>query len=349
MKPDMIFTDNYSEGCKLCHEGRWLCIFLTHLCDAGCRFCPSPHKNDHTHSALGANPIEILSHIKNQDYAGISFSGGDPFIVFDRLLEFLRFFKTELPDYYYWAYSSGRNLNEEKIRLIAQHGLNEIRFNIAALKYDSADILKTIELAKKHVEFVAVEIPSIPDDYNKLVKVLPILDRIGVDYLNLHEYIIVPALHQQNNLQSASFRLNYEIEIIYHTNSQRNTEEIIKYCQGMNLKININNCSLMKKEYQMKMRRLKMGRMMMNVFEKLTDEGFLVSYISIPVNVEEKDLDTYFADKSTSFLNEFMIRESMAYSVLQNKNKTLVKLTFLPPLELTGRRKLISKEIITEL
>jgi uncharacterized protein len=349
MKPDMIFTDNYSKGCKLCQEGRWLCIFLTHLCDAGCGFCPSFHKGDHTHSALGDNPSEILSHIKNQDYSGISFSGGDPFIVFDRMLEFLAFFKTELPDYYYWAYSSGRNLNEEKIRLIAQHGLNEIRFNIAALKYDSADILKTIELARKYLEFVAVEIPSIPDDYNKLAKVLPKLDRIGVDYLNLHEYIIVPALNQQNTPHSASFLLNYESEINYHVNSQHNTKEIIKYCQETNLTIKINNCSLLKKEYQMKMRRLKMGRMMINAFEKLTDEGFLVCYISMPVNIEGKDLDNYFADKAPSFLNQFMIKESMANSILQDKNKTLIKLTFLPPLELTGRRKLISKEIITEL
>jgi uncharacterized protein len=345
----MIFNDNYSQGCKLCQEGKWLCIFLTHLCDAECKFCPSFYKDDRIHSTFGNNPNEILSHIKTKEYSGISFSGGDPFKVFDRMLEWQTVFKTELPDYYYWAYSNGLNLDENKIRIIAQNGLREIRFNIAAMKYNSAGILKTIEMSKKHIEFVAVEIPSIPDDYNKLSQVLPILDSIGVDYLNLHEYILVPSLHTQNLQQSAAFRLNHEVDINYHSKSQFNTEQIIKFCQERNLKIKINNCSLLKKEHQMKMRRLSMGRIVMNNFEKLTDEGFLVCYACIPGTIEEKDLNNYFDDKSQEFLNNLLIKESDAGSYLGTGKQTLVKLTFLPPLELSGKRKLISTEIINDI
>jgi pyruvate formate-lyase activating enzyme-like uncharacterized protein len=345
----MIFNDNYSQGCKLCQEGKWLCIFLTHLCDAECKFCPSFYKDDRIHSTFGNDLSEILSHIKTQEYSGISFSGGDPFKVFDRMLEWLTEFKTELPDYYYWAYSNGLNLDENKMRIIAQNGLREIRFNIAALKYNSAGILKTIEMSKKYIEFVAVEIPSIPDDYNKLSQVLPILDSIGVDYLNLHEYILVPSLHKQNLQQSATFRLNHEVDINYHTKSQLNTEQIIKFCHEKNLKIKINNCSLLKKEHQMKMRRLSMGRIMRNSFEKLTDEGHLVCYACIPGSADEKDLKNYFDNKSLEFLDYLLINESEAGLCLVNEKKTLVRLTFLPPLELTGKRKLISTEIITAL
>ena len=89
----MINTDNYSTGCRLCQQGKWLCIFLTHLCDAGCRFCPSLHKDDRIFSALGNHYNEILEHIKCQDYSGISFSGGDPIMVFGRLLQWLKKFK----------------------------------------------------------------------------------------------------------------------------------------------------------------------------------------------------------------------------------------------------------------
>jgi uncharacterized protein len=337
----MISTDNYSTGCKLCQQGKWLCIFLTHLCDAGCKFCPSPHKDDRICSTFGSDHNEILEHVKYQDYAGISFSGGDPFIVFDRLSEWLRMFKNELPHFYFWIYSSGLYVDEKKIKILAANGLNEIRYNIAAMNYNSGNILKTLELSKKYIEFVTVEIPSIPEDHKKITEILQVLDNIGIDYLNLHEYILVPTILSQCFQESLTYRLNHEIDLNYHAQSQRNTEKIIQYVKGNGLKIKINNCSLLKKENQMKMRRLKMGELSINEFETLTNEGFLVSYACMPVKIEIKHLKDYFSVDDPEVFDNYIIKAQDVKKCLEKDTSTLLKLTYLPPMDLKSKRKLI--------
>lgn len=343
---EMTNSDNFSKGCQLCQEGKWLCIYLTHLCDAGCKFCPSPHNDDRIYSGLGNDYQEILKHIENQDYSGISFSGGDPFKVFDRLLEWLNILHNHLPHYYFWIYSSGLGVSEEKIRLLADAGLHEIRFNIAAMNYHSGNIIQTIRLARKYLGFVSIEIPSIPEDFEKLAGILPILDDLGVDYLNLHEYILTPALEEQNIDHGIPYRLNYEVDLRYHAGSRGNTEQIIKYCMDRKLNIQINNCSLVKKENQMKMRRIKMGELFTNEFTALTDDGFLVSYASVPAIIEDRNLDSYISNEDPDGFDNYIINPEKIYEGSPNITSTVIKLTFLPPIDLKSKRRLINVEIV---
>ena len=138
-----------SRGCQLCQQGKWLCIFLTYKCNSGCHFCPAPHKDDHVHSAFGNQKEEILSYLIENNFEGISFSGGDPFVVFDRLLEWLIFFKERLPDYYYWVYTNGLAVDRNKLEQLATEGMKEIRFNIAATEYLSPYIWEKIKIARQ--------------------------------------------------------------------------------------------------------------------------------------------------------------------------------------------------------
>jgi len=344
----MINTDNYSTGCKICQQGKWLCIFLTHLCDAGCKFCPSPHKDDRIFSDLGDSYQEIFEHLKGNNYLGISFSGGDPILVFDRLIEWLHAFKSNLPHLYLWLYSTGLNVDAKKLSLLADNGLNEIRFNIAAMNYKNGNILKTIELAKKHIEFVAIEIPSIPDDYEKLIEVLPKLDCLGVDYLNMHEYLLVNPSEKLEFQHNKSYLLNYEIELNYHTESQQNTDRIKQFCIENKLKIKVNNCSLLKKENQMKLRRLSMGALLKNEYETLTDDGFLVRYASVPVKIDKGNLDSFFSIQDSDQFDNYLVRIQDLKKLRDNNFSTLIKLTYLPPISLRSVRKLIKLELLNQ-
>lgn len=271
-----MFTDNYSHGCKSCQKGKWLCIYLTYLCNANCPFCPAPMRDkDIINSSFGRNIQVILSYLNKFPFEGLSFSGGECFMVFDRMLNWLQFFKKEKPDIYYWAYTNGLDVKKSQMQDLKSAGLNELRFNIAACGYQDKKVLDTIAEAKNIFEHVAVEIPSIPEDYERFEAILPELESIGVDYLNLHEYILMPNDHNSLHAPKKDFVMNYEMKMQYHSESHENTERIKEFCNKKNMNIKINNCSLEKKEHQMLGRRITMGTLLREDHEKPTKDGFL--------------------------------------------------------------------------
>jgi len=278
-----------SRGCRSCQSGKWLCIFLTYLCNAHCAFCPAPWKQqDKIVSAFGDDPAAILKRIPRDAVKGISFSGGDCFVVFDRLVDWLSYFKQRRPDIYYWAYTNGLAADESKLKRLADTGLHEIRYNIAATNYDSPPILEQIKMATGLFEKVAVEIPSIPEDYEKVISVLSLLDRMGVAYLNLHEYILNPEKCDRRKNTTGTFLLNKSVEIQYDPRSLKNTFRIRQFCGENSLKIQINNCSLQKKENQMLQRRKTMGMLFRKKYERLTRDGLLETRLTVPYGQQKK-------------------------------------------------------------
>lgn len=301
----MRFEDNHSQGCKACQEGKWLCIFLTYLCDASCTFCPAPmHKGDTISSAFGDDPKVILEYLNQYPFKGVSFSGGECFMVYDRMLDWLKYFKEHKPNLYYWAYTNGINVNREQMEGLKNAGLNELRFNTAASGYNDPKVLDTIANATELYDHVAVEIPSIPEDLKQLKAVLPVLDKLGVNYLNLHEYILVPKDPVSNTAPKGQFLMNHEMRMQYHEHSLANTGEIKSFCHDNKLNIRINNCSLKKKEHQMLGRRLTMGTLLKEDHEKLTADGFLET-IYIPgkdeFNIMESLKRYHQIDRSSLF------------------------------------------------
>ncbi|OQX98756.1 MAG: hypothetical protein B6I20_10700 [Bacteroidetes bacterium 4572_117] len=287
----MNFEDNHSKGCQACQKGKWLCIYLTYLCNASCSFCPAPIRNkDIVNSAFGNKPDLILNYLKQYPFEGVSFSGGECFMVFDRLLNWLTLFKNNKPELYYWAYTNGIKMNNMLLRKLDDAGLDELRFNIAATGYNDAGVLQNLAYATKIFKHVTVEIPSIPEDYERLKQVLPVLNDLGVEYLNLHEYILVPNDLNTQKAPKEQFVMNYDMKMQYHKNSLSNTERIKNDCEKNDFQIKINSCSLIKKEHQMLGRRKTMGALLKENHEKLTKDGFLETiYISEKEDIATKE------------------------------------------------------------
>lgn len=279
----MNTTNQFSKGCQLCQQGKWLCIFITYKCNARCHFCPAPFKNDRIQSAFGNNKEEILSYLLQNDFGGISFSGGDPFVVFDRLMEWFTYFKKSLPDYYYWVYTNGLDADERKLEQLSAEGMNEIRFNIAATGYVSAKIWKQIKIAKKLFPYVSVEIPSIKHDYNLLEVALENLNDIGVDYLNLHDYILSESDTNSSNEPYGMFTLNKINQLKYAPSSIKNTEKIINLALEGKYNFYVNHCSMQKKEIQMIKRMQHMGKVFNDPdYDIVLEDGTICNYYRIP-------------------------------------------------------------------
>jgi len=331
----MNTTKQLSKGCQLCQKGKWLCIFLTYKCTAGCHFCPAPFKNDEIHSAFGSNKEKILNYLKESNFEGISFSGGDPFLVFDRLLEWQTFFKKELSNYYYWVYTNGLAADQEKIKKLANAGMDEIRFNIAATDYLSSKIWDRIKIARKYFSFVSIEIPSIQNDYLRLCEALNKIEDYGIDYLNLHDYIISESEMDKTNEPINYFLLNKTNQLKYTVSSVENTFKIIEYSKQKGYTFKINHCSMQQKEEQMLQRRLKMGAIFNNPeYDIEMEDGTFCNYYEyrsdFPIDkIEQYGFEKHFLLNS---INTIIPIKRLPEQLL--KGNKIVRATFIPPLEI---------------
>lgn len=282
----------------MCQEGRWLCIFLTYKCNATCHFCSAPFKDDRIYSDFGSTKEGILGYLTGNNFRGISFSGGDPFLVFERLMEWLAYFKNRLPDYYYWVYTNGLAADNRKIKKLAEAGMDEIRFNIAASGYVSENVWKSIAEARKNFRFVSVEVPSIAKDARLLKNAMENLEIYGVDYLNLHDYILSESDTESQCEKSLKFTLNKSINLKYALSSRLNTMDIQDHAKEKGYHYHINHCSMEKKEIQMNRRRLKMAGIFDDPdYDILLDDGIVVNYFLVPDKIIKSDLNGSLKDQ----------------------------------------------------
>ena len=178
-----------SPGCMTCIEGTWSCIYINNACTKHCFFCPSP-QNDSSRQPVVPENISFASvqdyikYLERFDFSGIAFSGGEPLLAIDSLLEYINEIKRTFGDrHYIWAYTNGDLATRQNLSLLKTAGLNELRFDIAANNYD----LAAVEKAVGHMETVAVEIPAIPEDVESLKPIIIEMEKVGVKYLNLHQ------------------------------------------------------------------------------------------------------------------------------------------------------------------
>jgi len=185
-------TGPLSPGCLCCVRGGWSCLFINNLCNGTCFYCPTPQisrSEPATNNLSFPNPKEYCNYVNHFNFRGVSISGGEPLMTLERTLEYLNAVRRKCdPGLHLWMYTNGILLTAEKVRMLRDAGLNELRFDISANGYR----LDRLELAAGHIPTVTVEIPAIPGDYRLLRDLLPSLADAGVAHLNLHQLRCTP-------------------------------------------------------------------------------------------------------------------------------------------------------------
>jgi pyruvate formate-lyase activating enzyme-like uncharacterized protein len=183
-----------SKGCQACKAGKWLCLFVGYNCNMNCPFCPQPKADNFVHvfDDKDLTSHGTLAEVKYylsiaENLEGISYSGGEPLLYLDKVLNIAKFVKENRKDMYQWIYTNGVLVNEETLKKLSEVGINEMRFDLAATKF-SKEIIDKIALAKKYIDRITVEIPAIPE-----IKVLMennLIDNLvamGVSQFNISE------------------------------------------------------------------------------------------------------------------------------------------------------------------
>lgn len=199
-----LHTGALSPGCEACGRGRWSCLFVHVRCDATCFFCPS--RSDAWPSASVSyaegvpfdDPERYAAYVGALGFTGVSFSGGEPMLQMARVLAWLRALRqAHGAGLRIWLYTNGRLATDEKLAALRDAGLDELRFDIAAVDYD----LEAVARAVGVIDTVTIEIPAVPEDLERVRGLLPEMQRIGVGHLHLHQLMVIgtngPALAER--------------------------------------------------------------------------------------------------------------------------------------------------------
>jgi len=277
---EALYLGALSPGCRACKDGTWDCIFTTMDCNLDCAFCFSPHTipRDYQGSQMGSTPAEIAANHERTRVEGISFSGGEPFLHPEKLFEWVAWFTSRYPDRYYWVYTNGLLASEDRLQHLAQLGVHEIRFNLAATGYHHPVVLENLSTAARLFPIVTVEIPAIPDHCDVLLSSLAGWCARGVRFLNLHELFYEPGTNSASlpGPRQAIVTPDGHRSAI-HPASREVTLAVMRRVQEEGLPLGVNDCSLQSKMRQLRGRRRLLAPLTAERYEKLVDDHLLVS------------------------------------------------------------------------
>jgi uncharacterized protein len=265
-----------SKGCLLCGQGLWSCLFITGKCNAACFYCPASQKADdqpQTQSLLFETPGRYVDYINHFGFSGVSFSGGEPLLFFDRTLDYLKHVREWCtPDLYIWMYTNGILGTRQKYCELAAAGLNEVRFDIGATSYK----LDNIRHATGCIENITIEIPAVPEEKERIKSLLPDMVKLGVTNLNLHQLRLTD--HNAPKLTQHPYTfIPAEQPVVLE--SELAALEILNFARAEDIPIGINYCSFhFKNRFQKAGFRRRIGNKAAFKGAYITEQGFTRNY-----------------------------------------------------------------------
>jgi uncharacterized protein len=187
-----VKTGQLPKGCKQCVRGEKMVLFVTGLCPRSCFFCPlSEEKMKRDVIYANERPVfnesDIISEAFAMDAKGAGITGGDPLIVIDRTINYIRLLKQEFGEnFHIHLYTSLDLVTEDALKLLYEAGLDEIRFHP---DFDDDSKWERIAIASKFSWDKGIEIPVIPDKKKMISNLLRYVEG-KVDFVNLNEFEI---------------------------------------------------------------------------------------------------------------------------------------------------------------
>ncbi len=169
-------------------------LFVTGLCGYHCVYCPVSDEKMYKDVVYAdekrvTSDEDVLEEARAIRAAGVGITGGDPLDAVDRTCHYLRLLKAEFgPGFHSHLYTM--TADPEKIRRLAEAGLDEIRFHVppglwgraAASPYVAAS-----RLARDLGIRVGLEVPLLPDRKEDLLALIAWAEAEGLAFVNLNE------------------------------------------------------------------------------------------------------------------------------------------------------------------
>ena len=266
---------NLSPGCRACLEGNWSCLFITGNCNCRCFYCPTAQD---VGGEPGTNNLDFpkvddyVDYLARFGFTGASISGGEPLLVLEKSLQYLRAMRRRLGDtVHLWLYTNGTLLTRDIAMRLREAGLDEIRVDIGATGY----VLDQVRLAVGLIPHVTVEIPAIPEEGGQLQQKLVEMADSGVNYLNLHQLRLTN--HNFDHLLGRGYTFLHG-ESVTVLESELTALELLRYSLDQKLALGVNYCSFVyKNRFQGAAGRRRAGAQIAKNHEEVTAAGYLRS------------------------------------------------------------------------
>lgn len=148
----------------------------------------------------------FLQKLDHSTIPALSFSGGgEPLLQLDLIATYMEHIREELEPRasrrpWYFLYTNGLAMTERVARRCRDLGLDEVRFHLGASDF-SERAYEGLEIAAQHIDTVSVETPAWPPHREKLFEMLPRIEALGVQHLNLGQVELNP--HNREGLLQA--------------------------------------------------------------------------------------------------------------------------------------------------
>jgi pyruvate formate-lyase activating enzyme-like uncharacterized protein len=256
------------------------------MCNAHCFYCPASQEKDETPQTqrlLFEEPEAYARYLNWFGFKGVSLSGGEPLMVFERAVRAVETVRRLCPpDVYIWLYTNGILGSEARFQTLAMAGIDEIRFDLGATNYH----LGVLRGAAEHIRNVTVEIPAVPEEVERLKGLLPQLCQLGVTRLNLHQ-LRLTSYNAEKLLPHGYTYLHGEQPTVLE--SDLAAFELIAFVVEHGIPMGVNYCNFQfKNRFQKAGFRRKMATRLAQAEEELTGNGFLRTITAETAGVESE-------------------------------------------------------------
>jgi uncharacterized protein len=259
-----------SQGCQCCKDGTWFCLYVGHKCNLDCWYCPQGNlqykeeKIDHSKAMqrLWMDDIKTsIDMVKPGTIKGVSYSGGEPFLYLDKIIDMASYITRNHPDIYQWCYTNGLLVTVNKLQILKDIGIKEIRFHIEASNFNKK-VIEMIKEAIKIIDIVTIETPATPRLKKWLIdkKNIHMLEEIGLYQLNLSEIYYVGE-YMYEDVERYIYTSMSRGQHVSPTYSREVTYDIFDYVIENNINIICNDCSHQSRDAQLITRELNKDRL----------------------------------------------------------------------------------------
>src|SRR2546430_2012763 len=181
-------------GCRQCTDGSKMVLFVTGICSFHCFYCPVSDEKMYKDVVFAdekrvTRDEDVLEEARPIRATGAGIPGGDPLGAVERPCRYIRLLKREFgPGFHTHLYTM--STDADKIRMLADAGLDEIRFHVPpglwSRATDSA-FVSASRLARSLGLTVGIEVPLIPEREADLVRLIEWAGAEGLAFVNLNE------------------------------------------------------------------------------------------------------------------------------------------------------------------